>query len=105
MASTRKPISSTCWSGWPPAARPTTACMSFWPGTGRPRARPKDSPPRHDAVEAEATAGNARSAKADQDDDGGLRHVVRAARTMDERARQVADASAPAGDVALHARR
>ena len=52
-----------------------------------PRARPKDAP-RHDAVEAEATAGNARSAQAGQDDDGGLRHVIRATRTMDERARQ-----------------
>ena len=56
-------------------ARRTTSYTNFWFGTGRPRARPKDAP-RHDAVEAEATAGNARSAQAGQDDDGGLRHVV-----------------------------
>src|ERR1700691_5915094 len=45
MASTPRPISSTCWSGWSPAARPTTPCMNFWLGTGsRKRLSRKWSP-------------------------------------------------------------
>src|SRR5208283_1545240 len=34
-----------CWSGWSPAARPTTACMNSWLGTGsRKRLRRKWPP-------------------------------------------------------------
>src|SRR5271166_4816098 len=33
-----------CWSGWSPAARPTTACMSCWPGTGSRRRRSRKWP-------------------------------------------------------------
>ena len=67
-----------------------------WPGTGRLRARPK-SAPRHDAIQA--TQGT-RTAGSRSRRPWRTTPCRRAARTVDERARQVADASPSAGDVA-----
>ena len=107
MASIPRPIWPTFSNGWSPARRKTTSFMNSWSGTGRPRARPKPArrkrPPQHE--QAEVSPVQTPGAKAGQDDHGRLRHVLRATRTMDERAGEiVARGAPPAGDVAFHGR-